>query len=420
MSDKIDTSLVKKAVGALLNFDKERRAKSDDLIEDYAKPMQAQIQLVQDVKEPVLKPVRVKIPNTIFNPTGQEEHNICLFCRSEDKEGIVSFLASGKNGADGKVIDGLFCSKENTESVLSINDVKKLYKEFKDLKKLSVKFTHFVCDARITSQLYNLLGKSFGSRNNYPIPMDFKQISKLPLSVQKVVQESTYLHLRGRNIQIRFGNANMTSKKLVENIAFGLNFAIEGKIPGGWPSVHSIGIKLADSAALPVYAKDPNDSGVSFLKGDKKETKKDENAKGKAKASAGGDKKDTKAKTPLKEKEQTKKPSTPATGKRGRGEKEEEKSNSSSKGKAATPSVSASAKKRKTEDAATPKAATTPKADAKTPKSAVKTDAKSTATPKSAIKSPVTVAKSGKSPAKGVTLSAGKKRTPGKLMGQKK
>lgn len=259
---RLDTSLVNKAVSALLKFDEKRNSSSagSRLIDDHARPLNAQIQLLTDVATPILKPVRVKLPNTIFKPTGSEEHTVCLFCRTEDKDAIKDFLTKNVD-----CVQGLNVSTE--DSVISINDVKKYFKEFKALKALAHKFTHFLCDGRVMSHLYNLLGKSFGARNNYPVPIDYQRVERLPATALKALNSSTYMHLRGKSISVRLGNTNMSTIKLVENVCQGLDFAISEKMNKGWAGVHSINIKLADSAALPIYARDASDAGLAFLKG---------------------------------------------------------------------------------------------------------------------------------------------------------
>ena len=126
MASKLNNELVTKAVAALLQFEKK---KSDEgsksaLIEDFAKPIQVQIQLLKDISKPVLKPVRVKIPHSIFNASEPDEHTICLFCRSEDKESIQEMI---KN--DPGLIPGL-------KEVISLTDVKKLYSDIMGLFKV--------------------------------------------------------------------------------------------------------------------------------------------------------------------------------------------------------------------------------------------------------------------------------------------
>jgi ribosome biogenesis protein UTP30 len=166
---------------------------------------------------------------------------VCVFCRSDDKEGLESYLASSG-------IEGI-------NQVLSINQVKKIVDRFDDKKKLLAEHTHFICDARIVPQLYNLLGRVFAARNNYPIPinLDVQKTQRIPIDIAKVLN-STYIHLKGKNVTIRIGHSDMTADHISANISEGLAFAVE-KFPGGARSVHSVHVKLADSAALPIYSK---------------------------------------------------------------------------------------------------------------------------------------------------------------------
>ena len=76
-----------------------------------------------------------------------------------------------------------------------MGQVIKLYKEIKERKKLLSEHTHFACDTRVMTQLYNLLGKTFGARNNFPVPIDFEKPTKLHQALQLSV-DSAYMHLK--------------------------------------------------------------------------------------------------------------------------------------------------------------------------------------------------------------------------------
>jgi ribosome biogenesis protein UTP30 len=196
----------------------------------------------------VVRPIRIAIPNSIFN-AGGEGHNICLFVRSEDKVAIESELSNSP-------IEGV-------DKVLSINDVKKLYAPHKEKKTLLNTFTHFVCDVRIMGHLYNLLGKVFGARNHYPIPIEYKNPSKLDKAMA-LFKDATYMHYRGSNITIRFGHTKQTADEINKNIEVGLAFAVQ-KLPNQWKDVVSIHIKSSDSAALPVFSKLPGNEEFKFV-----------------------------------------------------------------------------------------------------------------------------------------------------------
>jgi ribosome biogenesis protein UTP30 len=198
--------------------------------------------LTKKIAKSVLKPVRVKIPHSLFSPDA-EEHTICLFVRSEDKTLVEEFLKANP-------INGL-------TKVLSINEVKKFHNAHKDKKQLLREHTHFVCDDRIVRQLYNILGNVFGARNNYPVPVSMEKIEKLPAAVQKSV-DSSYMHLSGINITIRLGHTAMNQQHVVENIQQGVDFAV-AKFKGEWKDVYNIHIKTSDSAALPIFSKVPDE-----------------------------------------------------------------------------------------------------------------------------------------------------------------
>ncbi len=176
---------------------------------------------------------------------------------------------------------------------MSINDVKKLYKEYKDRKELLKAHSHFICDANIMGQLYNLLGKVFSEKNNYPIPMNYNSPSTLADGIKKVV-DSTYMHLKGKSITIRFGHTSMRSNDVVDNIKVGLEFALQ-KIQNGWKDIQSIHVKTSYSSALPVYSKNKSES-LEFVKS---QIKEDDSVKEKAKAKGG----DSSAKEKAKAKE---------------------------------------------------------------------------------------------------------------------
>lgn len=267
-NSKLDNELVGKAVNALLKFESKKADGSNGkkaLLTGYAKPILVQvtiyscmkilvytllifilhlvqIQLFSEITRAVTKPTRVKIPHSLFS-LEEEDNTICLFCRSDDKESITAFLEKNP-------IEGL-------TKVVSINDAKKHYVQIKDKKQLLKDHTHFITDSRIAGQLYNILGSTFSSRNDYPVQINFSNPAQLPALVKTVIS-STYFHFGGKNISIRVGHTGMPATHVLENILEGLPFAIE-KLQNEWKDVHSIHLKTSDSAALPVYSKVPDD-----------------------------------------------------------------------------------------------------------------------------------------------------------------
>jgi len=194
--------------------------------------------LNSEIKRSVIKPTRIIIPHSLFSPD-EEDHTICLFCRSDDKKEIQEYLTT-------QPIIGV-------TKVLSINDVKKYHSQIKDKKTLLRAHTHFICDARIAPHLYNLLGTTFSARNNLPVQINFTKASMLPSIITKIVS-STYCNLKGTNVSIRFGHLGMSAEQVLENMLEGV-VCFVSKLKNEWKDVHSIHIKTSDSASLPVYSK---------------------------------------------------------------------------------------------------------------------------------------------------------------------
>ena len=279
INTQLDLSLINKACAALIVHEEKKIEGKNSLLGNYARPILVQIELVNSIKKPVLRPIRVKIPNSLFSPN-DEDHNICFFCKTDDKEDIVKYIEDNP-------IEGL-------KTIVSINEVKKLYSAFKDRKKLLSEHTHFVCDANVMGQLYNLLGKVFLDKNHHPIPIDFKSTLDLPDAIKKIV-DSTYMHLKGKNIAIRFGHTAMKQDKISQNIIHGLQFAA-GKIPsGGWNNIQNIVLKTPDSAALPIFNKDKekNKEVSQFIKNKGKVVDDDDSKSSKTKSKKQDTKKET-------------------------------------------------------------------------------------------------------------------------------
>ena len=249
VNNELNEAVVERAVKALFKYEKKRIEERDEnsLIGGYAKPILVQLHLNKPIKSPIIRPVRVKIPHSLFDAVG-EEHSICLFCRSADKEEIETKL-------EATPIEGV-------SKVISIDQLKKHYKQFQDKKKLLAEFTHFVCDTRIFSQLINLLGKVFSRRNNLPNPIDVSNLDKLESSINKCVHNSTYMSVAGEVITLRFGYTSMTPDQVSANIIAGVRVAVEkldvGVALGG---IHSIHLKSSDSASLPIHFSYKSDIG---------------------------------------------------------------------------------------------------------------------------------------------------------------
>lgn len=132
--------------------------------------------------------------------------------------------------------------------------MRKYYKAFKDLKSLLTQHSHFICDANIMTQLYNLLGKTF-SNHRQPIPVAYKSPEKLSTTLLTAVS-ATYMKMRGHTISIRVGLTSMKPEDVIANALQGLETACM-LFDNSWDSVKSINLATSNSPSLPIYNKIP-------------------------------------------------------------------------------------------------------------------------------------------------------------------
>lgn len=259
VSKKLDSALVLSCVRQILKHQKRKQSSDDkmQLIDDFARPILVQIQLTNSISKRVQRPVRVALPHSIYAPDVSGcEHSVCFFCRSKDKSSIIA-------GLQHRPFPGL----DADNAVLSIDDVRKLFIDFKDRKKLLTAYTHFVCDAAVMSQLYNLLGKVFSDRlSSRPVPVSLPNTSAEAVhkALERALVSVSYMHLSGNCTSLRVGMTSMSAQHVADNVMSGVGTAVD-KVSGGWGVIHSIHVKASDSAALPIFYKN-EDQMLQFLK----------------------------------------------------------------------------------------------------------------------------------------------------------
>lgn len=96
LKSRLKADLISTAVLELYKYEKKKSTQKEkhskeSIFERAGKNIQAQLQLMKPQVKPVQRPVRVKIPHSLFS-IEREDHSICLFCRTEDKSSIEKFL----------------------------------------------------------------------------------------------------------------------------------------------------------------------------------------------------------------------------------------------------------------------------------------------------------------------------------------
>jgi ribosome biogenesis protein UTP30 len=251
--ERVDQGLLKKAVAALLKHHEETTAaatseKEQLLGTDTSIQVQFGLEVAPVRSSP--KPMRIEIPNSIFNVSADEpndqldEPEVCIIVKEDAKPWVQELIAQFPEQMG-------FIKK-----VMGLESLRKKHSKYSQRRTLLKKYSVFMADDRILPMLTSALGKDFFKAKKQPIPVNLTRKTSLPFNIIKALS-STYMTLpAGTCVMVRAGYTHMTRDALVENILAILERGV-AKIPRQWSNLRSIAIKTPTSTSLPFYNKTP-------------------------------------------------------------------------------------------------------------------------------------------------------------------
>jgi ribosome biogenesis protein UTP30 len=251
--ERVDQGLLKKAVAALLKHHEETTAaatseKEQLLGTDTSIQVQFGLEVAPVRSSP--KPMRIEIPNSIFNVSADEpnyqldEPEVCIIVKEDAKPWVQELIAQFPEQMG-------FIKK-----VMGLESLRKKHSKYSQRRTLLKKYSVFMADDRILPMLTSALGKDFFKAKKQPIPVNLTRKTSLPFNIIKALS-STYMTLpAGTCVMVRAGYTHMTRDALVENILAILERGVP-KIPRQWSNLRSIAIKTPTSTSLPFYNKTP-------------------------------------------------------------------------------------------------------------------------------------------------------------------
>ena len=267
---RLDRSLVQKAVDALLKHHKEQTAKSKVVpLLGTDVPVQVQFTLEIAPEQIQHKPFSVLLPHPIHKLSGDDDDNadvdedgleepqVCLIVKEDAKPWVQEVIA--------QFPEHMGCVKK----VLGLQSLRTKHATFQQRRELMHKYTVFLADDRILPMLTKALGSTFLRAKKQPVPVKLHTSNKtgLPVAIHKALSGTHMFVSNGTCWTVRAGNTGMPSKKVVDNILAvcgsynkgGLEHSLGAvrKIPRQWANVRAIAVKTSSSMALPVYNKTP-------------------------------------------------------------------------------------------------------------------------------------------------------------------
>ncbi|CAH2306982.1 ribosomal L1 domain-containing 1 [Pelobates cultripes] len=234
----LDSAQIKKAVQALLAYQKTKKSGNSLLLNEYDR-ISLMITVWRIPKRE--QTIKIGLPHGIR----PEEVEVCLFTRDEPS------MSSDQTEKFYKKLLSQHGIKHITE-VIPLQKLKKEYKPFEAKRRLLGNFDLFLSDDRIRRFLPSLLGKHFYKEKRKPISVDLKA-KLLGAKLNRVIQ-GTQLQItnKGCCYSIRVGHIGMNINEIVEN-AVAVAGVLAEKLPLKWKNVKILHLKTQSSVALPVY-----------------------------------------------------------------------------------------------------------------------------------------------------------------------
>ncbi|KTW29499.1 60S ribosomal protein L1-B [Pneumocystis jirovecii RU7] len=131
-------------------------------------------------------------------------------------------------------------AKDLGVDALSVDDLKKLNKQKKLVKKLAKKYDAFISSESLIKQIPRLLGPGLSKAGKFPTPVSHAEELSVKLSDAKATIKFQLKKVLCLGVAV--GNVGLTEDQLVANIVMAINFLVS-LLKKGWQNVGSLVIK---------------------------------------------------------------------------------------------------------------------------------------------------------------------------------
>jgi len=141
-------------------------------------------------------------------------------------------------------------AKHHNYESMSVDDLKKLNKNKKLIKKLARKYDAFVASEQLIKQIPRLLGPGLSKAGKFPTP-----VSHAEDLAQKVTDVKCTIKFQLKKVLclgVAVGNVGMTEDHLIGNIMLAINYLVS-LLKKGWQNVGSLTIKASMSPPKRLY-----------------------------------------------------------------------------------------------------------------------------------------------------------------------
>lgn len=134
--------------------------------------------------------------------------------------------------------------------VITVDTLRKKYREFKNRRELVSRFAGFFCDERVIPMMYKLCGKAFISKKKLPISVRVDR-GDVKRNLERA-RDSTYLYIGQQLTSLKIGRSSMTPDQVTENIMAAIE-PVVAALPKKWKGVQGIHLSATESVSLPLW-----------------------------------------------------------------------------------------------------------------------------------------------------------------------
>ena len=141
-------------------------------------------------------------------------------------------------------------AKHHGVDAMSTDDLKKLNKNKKLIKKLAKKYDAFIASDALIKQIPRLLGPGLSKAGKFPTPVSHAE--DLANKMNEVKSTIKFQLKKVLCMGVAIGNVGMTEDELIGNIMLSINYLVS-LLKKGWQNVGSLTIKASMSPPKRLY-----------------------------------------------------------------------------------------------------------------------------------------------------------------------
>ena len=141
-------------------------------------------------------------------------------------------------------------AKHHGTDAMSTDDLKKLNKNKKLIKKLARKYDAFLASESLIKQIPRLLGPGLSKAGKFPTPISHNE--DLNNKMTEVKSTIKFQLKKVLCMGVAVGNVGMTQEQLVANVMLAINYLVS-LLKKGWQNVGSLTIKATMSPPKRLY-----------------------------------------------------------------------------------------------------------------------------------------------------------------------